>query len=142
MSVLHLKIVTPQKVVLEKDIKSITLPSADGEITILPHHENLFSLLNEGIIRFKFNSPAGEEEDYLAIGGGYAQTDGENINVLVSKAYGHEEIDNNLTEKAISEANNILKNSRDINQRQEAASLLRRSLIDMKLLRKKRRTNV
>lgn len=135
---LNLKIITPQKIVLEKDIDSITLPSDEGEITILPRHTNLFSLLKEGVIKFKIN----DEEDYLAIGGGYVETDGKSINVLVSKAYGQDEINHNLTEKAIVEAKNILKVSRDSKQREEAMLILRRSLINMKLLRRKKRTVV
>ena len=53
--VFHLKIITPRKIVLEEDASSITVPSADGEITILPRHENLFSMLKEGIIKIKIN---------------------------------------------------------------------------------------
>jgi len=81
---LHLKIITPKKVVLEKDIKSISLPSEEGEITILPRHTNLFSLLKEGIIKIKSET----KEDFLAIGGGYLETDGEVVNILVTRAYG------------------------------------------------------
>ena len=46
---LHLKIITPRKVVHKEEVKSVTLPSAEGEITILPKHVPLFSLLQEGI---------------------------------------------------------------------------------------------
>jgi len=41
MNILRLKIITPKKTVLETDINLITVPAADGEITILPHHINL-----------------------------------------------------------------------------------------------------
>jgi len=89
MDTLLLKIITPKKIVLEKEILSITLPTEEGEITILPHHANLFSILKEGIIKIKYN----QEEDYFAIGGGYLETDGHEVNVLVSRAYGQDEID-------------------------------------------------
>ena len=38
MITFHLKIITPRKVVLEQDADAVTVPSADGEITILPRH--------------------------------------------------------------------------------------------------------
>ena len=93
MSVLHLKIITPKKVALEKDIIQITVPSSSGEITILPHHSNLFTLLVEGIIRYKTK----DEEEYLAIGGGYLETDGEIVELLVTRAYGQDAIDKKKT---------------------------------------------
>jgi len=131
---LHLKVITPKKVVLEDDIRSITVPSADGEITILPRHISLFSLLKEGIMKIK----KGEQEDFLAIGGGYLETDGKKINVLVSRAYGQDEIDEELTAKAVDEAKKVLSQSKNNQQLVEAASLLRKSMIDMKLLKRRK----
>ena len=72
MNCLHLKIITPQKIALELEAASVTAPTASGEITILPKHMNLFSLLKEGIIKIKpyLTKSAEVKENYLAIGGG------------------------------------------------------------------------
>lgn len=129
----HLKIITPRKIVLEQDADSITVPSANGEITILPRHENLFSLLVEGMVKIKKSA----HEDFLAIGGGYVETNGKEVNILVSKAYHQDEIDRSVTEKAIEDAKKILKTATDEKQRLEAGALLRRSLVELKLLKKK-----
>ena len=137
MSTLHLKIITPQKIALEEDISSVTVPSAEGEITILPHHANLFALLMEGIIKIKPSFAEGKEE-YLAIGGGYLETDGEEINILVSRAYGQGEIDEVQTQRAIEDAQKIIFEAKDEAQRKEAISQLRRSVIDMKLLKRRK----
>ena len=99
MNLLRLKVITPRKIVIDKQVNSVTVPTADGEITILPHHTHLFSLLIEGIVKIK----SGESEDDLAIGGGYLETNGETVTVLVSRAYGQNEIDKNLTDKAVEE---------------------------------------
>lgn len=133
---LQLKIITPRKVVREDTIDSLSAPSVEGEITILKNHTNLFTLLEEGIVKIKKSN---KEEEYLAIGGGYLETDGESLSLLVSRAYGQDEIDHKLTEKAIDEAQNILKGTKDNVQRHEASSILRRSLIDLKLLKKRKR---
>ncbi|OGK17379.1 ATP synthase F1 subunit epsilon [Candidatus Roizmanbacteria bacterium RIFCSPHIGHO2_01_FULL_39_12c] len=131
---LNLRIITPQKVILEKEIEFVTLPTFSGEITVLPHHTNLFAMLVEGIVKIKSK----EREDHLAIGGGYLETDGEEVNVLVSRAYGQEQVDQEIILKAIDNAKNILKISRDKSERAEAAILLRRSLVDLKLLKRRR----
>ncbi len=134
MHTLHLKIITPQKVALEEDINSLTAPSAQGEITILPRHVNLFALLYEGIVKIKSSS----QEKYFAIGGGYLETDGEEINILVSRAYGQDEIDAEQTQRAIEEAKRIVSKAKDEAERNQALTLLRRSLVDMKLLKRRK----
>lgn len=134
MDTLHLKIITPRKVVIDEKIDSVSIPSSDGELTILPKHENLFSLLVEGIIKIKSQG----NEDFLSIGGGYVETDGKNITILVSKAYGQDEIDKNLTEKALNDAKKILSVSKDEKERSEAMAMMRRAIVDAKLLKKKK----
>lgn len=135
MNILKLKIITPKKIVLEEEVEAVTVPTETGEITVLPHHVDLFSLLVEGIVKIKKSSG----EDYLSIGGGYLQTDGEVINILVTRAYGQQVIDEQQTAKAIEEAKKIVAQTKDIKQRAEAYALLRRSTIDLKLLKKRRR---
>lgn len=117
------------------EIKSITVPSADGELTILPKHANLLSLLKEGIITIRSE----KEEQFMAIGGGYLQTDGKTISILVSRAYNQDEIDEAMTQKAIENAKQILDKTEDRTEREEASALLRRSTVDLKLLGKLRR---
>lgn len=139
MSVLHLKIITPQKIALEEEVFLVSVPTTQGEITILPHHLNLFAMLREGIIKIK---PVKDDitpgkEKFLAIGAGYLETDGEEINILVSRVYGQDEIDAEQTQKAIEDAKKILVKASDEKQRQQAISTIRRSVINMKLLRKR-----
>src|SRR3989338_6477548 len=134
MNTLRLKVITPRKIVIDKQVNSVTVPTADGEITIIPHHTHLFSLLIEGIVKIK----SGESEDDLAIGGGYLETNGETVTVLVSRAYGQNEIDKNLTDKAIEEAKLILSKSSDEKERAEAMTIIRRSVIDSKLMKRRK----
>lgn len=132
---LQLRIITPQKIALEDEVSSVTAPSSFGEITILPRHTNLFTLLKEGIVKIRKNT----EEDFLAIGGGYLETNGQEINILVSRAYGQDQIDEEQTKRAIEEAQRILQKTKDQSEQRQATAALRRSLIDMKLIKRKRR---
>jgi F-type H+-transporting ATPase subunit epsilon len=135
MDYLKLKIITPKKKVFNEEVKSVTAPASDGEITILPRHTNLFSLLKEGIIKIIKKN---EEEEYLAIGGGYLETDGEEVNLLVSRAYKQDEINEEEIKKAMEEAKKMVSQVKDETQRQQALSTLRKSIIDLKLIRKKK----
>ncbi len=135
MSSIHLKIITPKKIVMEEEIHGITVPTVEGEITVLPRHMHLFALLKEGIVHIKAES---KQED-MAIGGGYIETDGKEVKLLVSRAYGQDAIDENMTKKAIEDAQRVLKDNKDQTARHEAESLLRRSAIDMKLIKRRKR---
>ena len=42
------KIVTPERTVFEDTVDQITLPTADGEITILPNHRSYIASLKTG----------------------------------------------------------------------------------------------
>jgi len=119
---------------MDKQVNSITVPTADGEITVLPHHAHLFSLLVEGIVKIKKDG----DEDDLAIGGRYLETNGETVTVLVSRAYGQNEIDKNLTDKAVEQAKLILSKSSDEKERAEAMTIIRRSVIDSKLMKRRK----
>ncbi len=133
MSDFNLKIITPRRIVFDNMVESVSVPGKQGVLTILKHHENLFALLTEGIVKIKTRN----HEDYIAIGGGYVETNGEEMAILVSRAYHQDEIDRRATEKAMEEAKKILTQSKDEKQRKEAATILRRSIVELKLLKKK-----
>lgn len=143
MNTINLRIITPQKIALEEKVYSVSAPSAQGEITILPDHANLFSLLEEGIVKIKppKEKTTSPEEKYLAIGGGYLETDGEDVNILVSRAYKQNEINEEQTQKAIDEAKKTLAKGVDEKQRQQAISTIRRSIINMKLIKSRKHTS-
>ena len=134
MNTMLLKIITPKKLVKEEQINSISAPTPSGEITILPHHVNLFSLMVEGIVKIKKK----QEEEFLSVGGGYIQTDGEKVVVLVSRAYGQSEIDEKSINEALEAAKKIIKESKDENEKIEALATLRRAVIDSKLLKRRK----
>ncbi len=75
---LKLKIVTPERVVLEETVDQVTLPTIDGEITILPDHIPLVSALKSGDIVAVKDGPAsqgdsGREYIPFAVSGGFIE---------------------------------------------------------------------
>lgn len=51
MSTFNFKIATPDRVVYHDDIDQVTIPTAAGEITVLPDHAPLVSVLKPGELR-------------------------------------------------------------------------------------------
>ena len=92
---------TPLGSVFQGEVDEITLTTQEGEITILPHHIPLVSLLEVGHIRVK----DGEEEHYFAIDGGIVDVrhDG-SVVVLSQRSESAREIDIERAERAMERA--------------------------------------
>jgi len=67
MNNLTIKIVTPERIVFEGQGESLTVMTESGEITILPGHIPLVTILRPGEMRFKQNG----EENLLAVSTGF-----------------------------------------------------------------------
>lgn len=66
---LQLKIVTPEKLILEEEVESVTVPTTEGEITVLADHIPLIAQLSSGNIIANSN----EEEVPMAVVGGFVE---------------------------------------------------------------------
>ena len=66
MAKLNLEITTPERTVFEQEVDSVTVPTAEGEITVLPNHASLVGLVVPGALTVR----VGDDEKYLAVAGG------------------------------------------------------------------------
>lgn len=110
---LKLKIVTPEKTVYQNEVFQISVPTTEGEVTILPHHIPLISVLKAGEMRFK--DASGNQS--MAVSGGFLEVRGkEEVVILADHAERSAEIDLVQTETAHKKAleqMEKLKNSED-----------------------------
>lgn len=63
---IKLKIITPEKLVFEENVEQVTMPTEAGEITVLPGHIPMVTVLGRGDIVAKIN---GEDVPLVAVGG-------------------------------------------------------------------------
>lgn len=129
---MHLKIITPRKVVFEEEIEALTAPGSEGELTVLPKHAPLFTMLDEGVVWIQTT----DGEEFYSIGGGYLETDGLTLNLLVSRAYGQDEIDVERVKQAKHDAEKLLETAVHEHEREQILRELRRSIIDLKVIHK------
>lgn len=66
---LKLKIVTPERLVLEEEVESVTIPTVEGEIGVFPGHLALITAIKSGDIVAKKNG----EEIPMAVSGGFVE---------------------------------------------------------------------
>jgi F-type H+-transporting ATPase subunit epsilon len=94
---LTLQIITPERVVFEEqDVESLTVPGADGELTILPQHAALMTALRPGPVVMR----RGGEDIDLALSGGFMDVRDDKIILLADTAERSDEIDQARAEEA------------------------------------------
>src|SRR3989344_6577534 len=108
-SALTVEIITPEKVTYTGQALSITLPTAAGQITVLPGHIPLVSPLVAGEVIIR----DGKSEAYFAVSNGLAQINASNIKILTSSAEQAEEIDEARAEQARQRALKLMTERRD-----------------------------
>lgn len=80
MNNINLKIATPEKVVYENQIEQVSIPTMDGEITVLPNHIPLVSVLKAGELRIIDK----DGEHLMAVSGGFLEVRGNNELVILA----------------------------------------------------------
>lgn len=75
-----LKIITPQGVAVEQQVKSVKLPSSNGQIGVLPQHERYVSTLGIGVIEFE--SAEGKENSKFVISEGFCNVEQDCLIIL------------------------------------------------------------
>jgi F-type H+-transporting ATPase subunit epsilon len=107
---LTLEIVTPEARVYSDTIDSVVIPTIEGEIGVLPGHIPLLTQVADGELRVS----KGTATSYLAIGGGFAQIDGDKVSVLAERAISEEHIDEKAVEEAMKRAEQAIKDAKDM----------------------------
>lgn len=79
---LNVKVITPDKVAWNGPVQEIILPSTTGQLGILPGHAPLTTALDIGVMRIR----ADKEWQNVALMGGFALVEDDDIKVLVNGA--------------------------------------------------------
>ena len=67
---MKLKILTPEKLIVDQEVDSFTLPGSEGQMTILPTHAAMVATLKEGEIYYR----SGEKNSSKSkIAGGFVE---------------------------------------------------------------------
>jgi F-type H+-transporting ATPase subunit epsilon len=102
---LTLEIVTPEARVYSDVIETVVIPTVEGEIGILPGHIPLLTQVEAGELRVSKNG----RTEYLAVGNGFAQIDGDKVSVLAESAIDEAKIDEDAVAKAQARAEEALR---------------------------------
>ncbi len=86
---IHCDIVTQERTVFSGEVDAVNLPGAEGRMGILPNHTALLTTLGYGEVVVR----TGEQEEFFAIGGGFAEIQPDRVIILADSAEYAAEID-------------------------------------------------
>ncbi len=118
MNKIHLKITTPERKVFDQQVDSVSIPTRQGEITVLPEHIPLISLLAPGELHIKVDN----NEEFMAVSGGFIEVGKNSVTILADSADLATEIDLEKVEEARARAEKLL--TEKIDDQEEYAAVV------------------
>ena len=113
------ELVSPERLLMSKDVSMVVVPGADGLFGVLPRHSPLLSTLLPGVIDVYED---GAITDQIFVAGGFAEVTEDRCTVLAEEATAVAELDVDRAEQRLVDLRGELKGATGI----EAGLLTRR----------------
>ena len=84
------ELVSPERLLLSRDVDMVVVPGAEGDFGVLPRHSLLISTVRPGVIDVY---EGGVIKDRIFVGGGFAEVTPERCTVLADEAVPVDKID-------------------------------------------------
>lgn len=134
MQQLTVSIITPERTVFTGQADGITLPSASGELTILPGHLPLITLLKSGEIALH----QGKDRRHMAVHGGFVEVDSDTVKLLTDAAELEEEIDERRVQEALERAKRAKEEATTHLEQAEALAAIERAVARLHLVERRK----
>ena len=106
---LTLRVLAPDQSVFDDTADEIILPSTTGLLGVLPGHISMVTAIDFGVLRVLKNG----NWDSIALTGGFAEVESNEVTVLVNKAEMGKNIDSVKAEAELEQAKNQLIQNKD-----------------------------
>ena len=106
---LTLRVLAPDQNVFDDTADEIILPSTTGLLGVLPGHISMVTAIDIGVLRVLKNG----NWDSIALTGGFAEVESDEVTVLVNKAEMGKNIDSDKAEAELEQAKNQLSQTQD-----------------------------
>lgn len=131
-----LEVVSTEGKLFAGRVKKLSVPAPEGEVTILSKHIPLVTNLTMGVLNFVDEK---DKEHVYSIGKGLVQVNKEKTILLIENPLSAKKISEKKVLEAQKRAKEILKQKPKGEQLITAQNAFRRSLIDLKLIKKRKR---
>ena len=96
-----LEIVSPERLLLTRDVEMVVIPASEGDMGVLPNHSPAIVLLRGGTVSIY---EGGRVTDRLFVSGGFAEVTPERCTVLADEAVPTAELSRSEGERRLAEA--------------------------------------
>jgi F-type H+-transporting ATPase subunit epsilon len=114
---LSFELVSPERLLLSREVEMVVVPGAEGDFGVLPSHAPLISKVRPGIL-VVFD--AGKPSDRIFVSGGVAEVTPERCTVLAEEAVPVESLDRAEADRQIADAKDDLSEARTDLEREKA----------------------
>jgi F-type H+-transporting ATPase subunit epsilon len=120
-------IVTQERTVFSEQVDYVSLPGSEGVMGILPNHAPMLTALTFGEVMVRRSG----DEEFFAIGGGFAEVQPDHVIILADSAEQADEIDLDRAQEARDKAEEAMKTgvSEDATRYAQIDAALRRAQI-------------
>lgn len=101
MATFQLELVSPEKLLLSRQVEMVVIPAAEGEMGVLPGHAAMIVTLRGGVIRVV---EGGKDAERLFVAGGFAEVTPERVTILADEATPVAELSKAEADRRIAEA--------------------------------------
>ena len=129
MNTFYLRVISSNKVFFDDKVTKFVLPLEDGEMAVLPHHENMIIATSIGEIRI--DTPDGKKI-LGVVGEGFAQIVNNRVTMLVDSAERPEDIDRVRAEAALERAKEQLRQKQSIQEYHVSQASMARAMLRLK----------
>ena len=131
MGKVYLELITPDRILVSKEVDIVVAPGVMGEFGVLEGHAPFLTQIVPGELRFKVD----DKTEYYAVMYGFAEVSNNKVSILVDAAEKAEDIDVERAQRALERAQKRLAEKEGVDiARAEAA--LRRALARLKVAEK------
>ncbi len=133
MATLTLRVITPERIAIDTEVESVTLPLLDGEAGVLARHAPMIAALDIG--RLRFRTPNGPPQE-MFVSGGFAEVRDNTVRVVVQSGETADQIDEVRAREAEQRARELI-DSRTLQGKEEvdilrAQAALRRAVLRLR----------
>lgn len=131
-----LEVVTPEKLLLSKQVDEVIAPGSEGEFGVLPGHCSFLSTLRIGELRYR----VGDQTNHMAVLWGYAEVTTTKVTIMAEIAEKAEDIDIDRAAAKVAEAERRLQVGGLPSELKEAQISLEKARLREKIAERARKT--
>lgn len=112
---LTVRVITPDQIVCDRTAQEVILPSGSGQLGILTDHVPLLTNLDIGVMRIRDKN----EWQMIAVMGGFAEVENNEVKVLVNSAELGTEINKETAQQELNQAEMVLNQANSSGDRRQ-----------------------